>query len=334
MAVHSARSRGGLGHIIETRLEGPVFAIVASMLVIRSAQAFSGGVLVMAHLLGPRLFPTFQIVTGLGLGLGSELLMTLAGRSWRSWGREATELAARPGMSRAQRTAYVAQARAQAHHSWLFMWIGAGASLYTSVSYLITNAVASGAAINWGALFTDVVSTAVITAFVLYVGVLREHRTTDETQEALAHLQEGMDTALDAAVGRFSAGTYSDIDVRLIGEHLPPNQAAKFRRAVAKQETGRTWTAAQIRAALGIGSDARAIRELNRAINKLAADPQNGLDRGPDGRTWAIPHRVVMEQWGEDIATYTAMRKIGSGHTRDSRETEIGQLQPIISALP
>ena len=58
----------GLKDVIEHRLEAPVFFIVAAMMVIRAAQQFSGGALIMASWLGPVWFPRFEIATGLGLG--------------------------------------------------------------------------------------------------------------------------------------------------------------------------------------------------------------------------------------------------------------------------
>src|SRR6185437_4411316 len=301
----------GLKDVIEHRLEAPVFFIVAAMMVIRAAQQFSGGALIMASSLGPVWFPRFEIATGLGLGLGSEMLMTLAGRSWRSWLQQATEIAARPGLSRIQRTSYISEAQAKAGHARAFMWIGAGASLYTGVSFLITNSTATGH-FDVGEAIADIVTCAVITAVVLYLGVFRESTGQDEAQAAVDALDHSMNGLLNAAIERFKGAVATDQDIRFIAEHLPQHKQAKFRRAVARENKGRMWKASQIREALGIGQDARLIRDLNRQINLLARTPENALTKAEDGRTWLVPHAIVMDTWGEAMADYAAMRRIGA----------------------
>lgn len=306
---HQMRHQG-LKDIIEHRLETPVFFIVAVMMVIRAAQQFSGGALVMARWLGTVWFPRFEIATGLGLGLGSEMLMTLAGRSWRSWEQQATEIASRPGLSRIQRTSYINEAKRNATHSRNFMYIGMASSLYTGVGFLLTNSSASGH-FDMGQAAQDVITCAVITAVVLYIGVFRETSGQDDTQAALSELDAGMNAALAAAIERFKRGASTDQDNQFIAEHLPQHRQAKFRRSVAKASRGRVWKASQVREALGIGQDARLIRDMNRQVNLLARTPENGLTKAEDGRTWLIPHAVVMETWGEAMAEYAAMRRIG-----------------------
>lgn len=321
----TAGGGGGLAAIIEQRLETPVFFVVTVMMVIRAAQQFSGGALVMSRFLGPVWFPRFEIITGLGLGLGSEMLMTIAGRTWRSWKREATEIAARPGLAKIQRASYTAHANANARHSFTFMLIGMGASLYTGVAFLLTNAGAT-----LGSALADVVTVAVISATVLYLGVFREARSQDAAQAAIERIESGMNDALDAAIARFRDGTYTDVDTRLIAESLPAHRQTAFRRSVAKQERGRVWKSAQLRAALGIGQDASRIRDLNRKIGTLAKTPEHGLDKDTDGRTWLIPHRVVMDVWGEEIA----LERVRRGEVRDTRRTGDGESVPQSSGLP
>lgn len=294
----------------EQRLSRLVFITVAAMMVIRAAQQFSGGALVMSSLLGPVWFPRFEIITGLGLGLGSEMLMTLAGRNWRNWLAQLTEISARSGLTRIQRTSYQSEARRNATYAKRFMYVGAASSLYSGVGFLLSNSSVDGH-INLGQALLDLVTCAVITAVILYIGVFAEFTGPDETQATLAELDRGMDAALAGAVDRFRHGTHTDTDVRFIAEHLPPHRQAKFRRAVAKQNSGRMWKASQVREALGMGNDARAIRDLNRQVNLLARTPENGLNK-EDGRTWLIPHAVVMDTWGEQMAEYTALRRIGA----------------------
>lgn len=339
----SMKHRGqGLKDIIEHKLEAPVFFIVAVMMVIRAAQIFSGGALTMSRWLGPVWWPRFEVATGLGLGLGSEMLMTLAGRSWRNWQREASEIASRPGLAKVQRTSLVNQAKANAKHSFVFMWIGAGASLYTGVGFLLSNST-SGGHIDLGAALLDTITCALITAVILYLGVFRETTGMDDTQAALAELDSGMNAALNAAVERFKRGQSTEQDERFIAEHLPPHRQAKFRRAIAKANKGRLWKASQIREALGMGNDARVIRDLNRQINLLAKTPENGLTKAEDGRTWLIPHAIVMDTWGEQMAEYAALRKIralpvaaaaADDPPRDSPLTSVGQGETSEPMLP
>ncbi len=327
----------------EQRLSRVVFIVVAAMMVIRAAQQFSGGMLNMSGLLGPVWFPRFEIISGLGLGLGSEMLMTLAGRNWRNWLAQLTEIAARSGLSRIQRTSYLNEAKRNAIYAKRFMWVGMGASLYSGVGFLLANSSGKGGGFDLGQVLLDLVTCSVITAVVLYIGVFAEFAAPDETKATLAELDKGMDAALAGAVERFRAGTHTDVDVRFIAEHLPPHRQAKFRRAVAKQNTGRMWKAAQIREALGIGQDARLIRDLNRQINQLAKTAENGLSKAEDGRTWLLPHAVVMDTWGEAMADYQAMRRIGAAATlapaapdvsSEAPATTGGQLIALATTVP
>jgi hypothetical protein len=305
------KHRANLQQVIETKLETPVFFVVTFTMIIRAAQIFSGGALVMSVLLGKN-YPIFEIVTGLGLGLGSEMLMTIAGRSWRNWSNEATETAARTGMSKVAKDAYKKKAEANAAHSKIVMFIGMGSSLFAGLSYLFTN---SGHPITpatladpqfWINLVVDLVAVSVVTTTVFYLGVLKENRGMSEAEEAISELDEGLNDAVKAAIQRFRDGCQTPVDEKLIAEHLSPGRKAKFLRSVAKVNKGKVWTAGELRKRLGYGNDATKIRRLNAAINVLAKDPENALEKAPDGRTWLIPVAVIWEHWGDDIARHDA----------------------------
>lgn len=307
------RKHHNLQYVIENRLEMPVFFIVSFTMIIRASQLFSGGTLVMSSLLGSN-YPTFEIITGIGLGLGSEMLMTIAGRSWKGWKEEATENEARPGMSKNARLAYIKRAKDNALWSLRVMRVGMGASLFAGLSFLFTN---SGKAISldtladpswWWQLVSDLVATVVVTVCVLYLGVLRETRSMSDAEAALADLDEGLNEAVSAAVQRFRDGVQTPVDEKLIAAHLPPSRKAKFLQAVAKANKGKVWTSKEVRKRLGIGNDATDIRRLNRKINDLAHDPDNGLEKAPDGKTWLIPAGIVFDTWGDEIARKDAER--------------------------
>lgn len=316
------RRSGSVAESVEQRLEKPVFYSVLLVLVLRSATVFSGGILNLHALLGVFWFDAFQIVTGLGLALGSEMLMSLAGRSWRYWRKQETELAGTPGLSRIQRVSRVNEARANARISYWFMLIGAAASVGSGVWYLISNG---------GDAALDVAICIVITAVVLYLGVLRETKRQDSAEAALADLDAGMDAALMTAVERFRENRHTEQDIRFITEHLPPHRQGRFRRAVAKADGGRMWNAAQIREGLGVGADQTQVRAINRQINALAKEPQNGLAKDAAGR-WLIPNAVVQDVWGEAMADYRAMARIGAAAAEV--RTADGQAHETLSAAP
>lgn len=306
------RKQRNLQQLIETRLETPVFFVVTATMVTRAAQLFSGGALVMSALLGKN-YAAFEVATGLGLGMGSEMLMTIAGRSWRNWANEAAETQARGGMSKQAREAYVKRAKENSDHSRVVMLIGMGASLFAGLSYLFTNSgkPITGATFQdpqwWFNFVADLVAVTVVTTCVFYLGVLKENRGMSEAEEALSELDEGLNDAVKEAIKRFRDGKQTPVDEKLIAEHLSPSRKAKFLRAVAKINKGKVWTSRELRTRLGIGNDATAIRKLNKQINDLARDPDNALEKAPDGKTWLIPVRVVFETWGEDIAKHDAM---------------------------
>lgn len=310
------RRKRNLQHLIENRLETPVFFVVTITMITRAAQLFSGGALIMSTLLGAY-YPAFEIVTGIGLGFGSEMLMTIAGRSWRNWKNEETETAARPGMSKVARIAYVAKARQNARWSQIMMFVGMASSLFAGLAFLFTNNnmptdPAELVSPAWLFKFlTDLVAVAVVTACVFYLGVLKESRAMSDAEEAIAELEEGMNDAVKAAIVRFRNGKHTPTDEKLIAEHLSPARKARFLRAVAKVNKGKVWTSRELRGRLGLGNDATAIRKLNRRINELAKDPENRLEKGQDGKTWLIPVALIFEEWGEDIARKDAEKIAG-----------------------
>lgn len=301
------KRRVNLQQLIEHKLETPVFIVVTFMMVTRAAQMFSGGALNMAALLG-RYYPVFEIVTGLGLGLGSEMLMTISGRSWRNWGNEATDTESRAGMSKAARTAYVKRARQNASHSRIVMFVGMGSSLFAGLSFLFTDSgnINFSEPAFYVRLLTDLVAVTVVTTTVFYLGVLKESKGATEAEEAISELDQGLNEAVSAAITRFRDGVQTPVDEKLIAEHLSPGRKAKFLRSVAKVNKGKVWTAGELRKRLGYGNDATKIRKLNLAINTLAKDPENALEKGPDGRTWLIPVSIVFEHWGDEIARHDA----------------------------
>lgn len=301
------RRRLNLQQLIESRLEGPVFVVVTFTMIVRAAQMFSGGALIMSHLLGSH-YPAFEIGTGLGLGFGSEMLMTIAGRSWRAWSNEVTDMEARPGMSKAARQAHVSRAKQNASWSRSVMFVGMGSSLFAGLSYLILN----GNLTVW-AVVTDLMAAAVVTTTVFYLGVLKEARSgQSEAEELIAELDESLNDAVQAAIRRFRDGTQTDKDEKLIAEHLSPGRKARFLRAVAKVNKGRVFTTTELRKRLGLGNDATKIRKLNKQINLLAQEPDNALEKAPDNKTWLIPARVVYEVWGDEIAQHDASLLVGT----------------------
>jgi len=296
------KKRASLQNIIENKLETPVFFIVTLTMVIRASQIFSGGQLIMSRLLGSN-YSAFEIATGFGLGIGSEMLMTIAGRSWKGWGNEEVEVKSRSGLTKAMRDAYAKKAKDNASWSRGVMFVGMACSLFAGLSYLFTN----GGTDAWSVV-TDLVATVVVTTCVFYLGVLKENRNAmSDAEEAMAELDEGLTDAVRAAIQRFRDGKQTPVDEKLIAEHLSPSRKAKFLRAVAKINKGKVWTTAELRKRLGIGNDATAIRRLNKRVNQLAGDPDNGLEKAGDNKTWLIPARLVFEEWGEDIAAHDAM---------------------------
>lgn len=314
------KKRRNLQHIIEHNLETPVFFIVSFMMIIRTAQLYSGGALIFSKLLGPN-YPIFEIVSGFGLGVGSEMLMTIAGRSWKAWEAEATDTIARPGMSKVARQAYTSKARQAAAWSRRVMFVGMAASLFAGLAFLLTN---NGKPFDtavlhdggwWFALFSDLVAITVITTTVFYLGVLRETRARSDAEEAIEELREAMNEAVKAAIRRFHAGKQTGVDEKLIAENLPHDMQGKFLRAVAKENRHKTWTSRQLRERLGIGNDETQNRKLRGRILALSKDPDNGLTKAPDGKTWLIPVAVIRDEWDEEIAAKDAERLLALKQT-------------------
>lgn len=329
MAAQVKKRRGDLQRLIEERLVTPVFCVVLFFAVTTAAETFSGGVIDLPLLMGP-LFGAWQVIRGLGMGFGSELLAVISGRSWRVYKREEVEIRERRGLSKVQRAARVAHARSKARENMIAMIVGICGSVYASAIYYIKSA----SHVHALDLVSDIVATILATAVLLYIGVFKDSKSEDAAEEMIAGIQSGVNDSVHGAIGRFKQGIASDVDIALIAEHLPEQDRVKFRRAVAKKVDGEMWTTGMIRQALGYGNDATMARKINAKVNQLSRQPELALRRGDDGRSWLVPRGVVMDVWGEDIGAAKAMARLLNGRSTMMGPESPGNSPEVLRMFP
>ena len=329
MAAQAKRRGGGLQRLIEERLVTPVFCVVLFFAVTTAAETFSGGVIDLPHIMGP-LFGVWQVIRGLGMGFGSELLAVISGRSWRVYKRDEAEIREQRGLSKVQRTARAAHAKSKARENMIAMFVGICGSIYASAIYYIKSA----SHVKTLDLVSDIVATILATAVLLYIGVFKDSKAEDQAEEMVAGIQSGVTDSVHGAIDRFKQGVASDVDLALIAEHLPEQDRVKFRRAVAKKVDGEMWTTAMIRQALGYGNDSTMTRKVNAKVNQLSRQSELGLRRGDDGRSWLIPRHVVMDVWGEEIGAAKAMARLLNGRSSVSSSDAPTPTPDVIRMFP
>lgn len=293
-------SAGGVHKMIDTRLvPGVVIALVIA-LIVRGSYVWTAGAvdLFVVPILGGLL----SVLVGLSIAGCVELLMGVAGREWLHYRRVRAAILARRDMRPAERNAEAERLAGMVRLSFWFMVIGAVASLFSGVWFLLSLAPSGGLA---GAVI-DCGVTVIATASFLYFGALREDTGTDpaerleaEANRALLQMVEGAASMLaDMRGGEITPGVFA----RLIGDALPPQVRAKFAPVVAQLappdaavvwwEVGQLYTYA---GATGEG-DKRRVRHRLRAL----------YDRGTDGvrkdarGAWLITAHVAREHFADD----------------------------------
>lgn len=306
MASTSASGRqhnaGGVHAMIDRRLVPGVVVALVIALIVRGSYVWTAGAVDLFAV--PILGFLLSVLVGLSIAACVELLMGVAGREWLRYRRLLAAVLARRDLRPAERSAEADRLRGMARLSFWFMVIGAVASLFSGIWFLLSLTPTGGIA---GAVI-DCGVTVVATASFLYFGALREDTGTDpaerieqEANRALMQLMEGAAGMLQDMRG--TAELTPGVFARLISDGLPPQLRAKFAPVVAQLappdaavtwwDVGQLYTYAAGPAASE--GDKRRIRHQLRAL----------YDRGTDGvrkdarGAWLIAASVAREHFAD-----------------------------------
>ena len=223
--------RNGLQAWLESGAKGPAFAIVAVCMIMRAASAYSGGAVNLPHLLGAGGMAVFDMLTGVGLAVGAELLASIAGRAARRHQEEAMEAASTPGLKKWERDVRAQRERRRFYLNGAFSLGGLAASIYGAMWFL-WNATPRH---DLGTIIGEVATTAILVAIVYYLGVVAEDIPDDPREVATARATNMQLRLLESAGERIAQGKHSRQDVTLFAENLPRTQRARFRAIMAQE---------------------------------------------------------------------------------------------------
>ncbi len=314
-----AKTKGVQG-FLEEKAEGPAFALVALCMMLRAVSFYSGNAHLLINLLGVRGLAIFDDASGFGLTVGTELLMSIAGRQWQSNKREAREASARRGLNRNERAALVAHYTSKARLSLLFMLIGLGASVTAAFSFLWS---ATGVNSIGGAL-SEILVSLLLVSVVFYLGVVKESKGLDPSEVASAQAHSIRGNVVDAAGRRIAAGAFTPQDVRIVAQQLERNERDRFLGALLPETPDDpVWTAADIARWLGAES-ATARKQIARKLRKLADSGAGAVMDDTTGK-YRIPRSVVVSHFAGDYVEMHARGATARNPTSAINETAIGQ---------
>lgn len=309
------RTRGVQG-FLEEKAEVPAFALVALCMMARALQFYSGGAIVLAAALGARGVAVFNGFTGFGLAVGTELLMSIAGRQWQANAAEARDVAARRGLNKHERAAMAAHFQSKARWAFAFMIVGLCASITAAFSFLWT---ANGANHSPTAAISEIAISLLLVSVVFYLGVIKESRGDDPSEIATSRAFQLRAQVVEAAGARIASGTYTDQDVRIVKSALPRSERARFEQALVRDDASdAVWTASQIVAWLGC-DDVAGRRRVQRKLARLA-EQNAGVIKDEDTRQFRVPRSVVLRHFAEEFI---------ASRTPVTRARQSGPLNPV-----
>lgn len=320
-----ARTTGVQG-FLEEKAEGPAFGLVAVCMMLRAVSFYSGNAHLLTNLLGPRGLAIFDDASGFGLTVGTELLMSIAGRQWQSNKREAREASARRGLNRQERAALVAHYQSKARLSLLFMLIGLGASVTAAFSFLWS---ATGITSIGGAL-SEILVSLLLVSVVFYLGVVKESKGVDASELASAQAHSIRGNVVDAAGRRIAAGSYGPQDVRIVAQQLERTERDKFMGALLPETPDDPmWTAKDIATWLGTES-ATARKQIARKLRKLADAGQGVIMDDTTGK-YRVPRSVVVMHFAGDYVEVNARTATRRNPSSAISEPGLGQTGGVTS---
>lgn len=267
---------------LETRGAVVAFVIAAVSMMLRGAEFYSGGAFNLAASLGPHGTTAFNILSGLGLAVGCELVGSIAGRDMLYNQAEALEVDEQRGLTKPQRAARKKAYEVQAKRAGVFMWLGFLFSFAAAVYYSVTTTHASGLAIG-----LEVIIAGALEAVLVYLGVFKQsHNNPAKEAEALGHdlLRDVMITAAQ----RIRDGVaYSMQDVRLVARAIKDKrEAERFEAAYMQGSPDEPiWTTRDIMTWLGDPTSEALRKRINR---KLAGAMAHGGSVWKDSKTGAF----------------------------------------------
>lgn len=290
------RNHGGLQQWIERRASGPAFALVALSMIARAAQLYSGGALALGRALGPRGLALFDMLTGLGLAVGAELLASIAGRARASALREMREAQGRRGIPKSERLALVAHYRAQARQDEVFCGMGLLASCAGAFGFLWGTT-----AHNPATIAGDVLVCVLAVSIVFYLGALHEARGPRAEELAAARVVELRGRIVEEAGRRIAGGDYTPQDVRVLTSALTRQDRQRLEAAlIPADEDDPPWSARDVAEWLGRADDASARRQITRKL-MVAADRGQGVTRDPDSGAYRLPRSLALRLFASDF---------------------------------
>lgn len=296
----NGRHNGGVHAWIDRRIvPATVIALIVS-LVIRGSWVWTAGAVDLFAV--PILGGILSALVGLSIAACVELLMGVAGREWLRFRRLRAAVLSRRDLRPNERAAEAERLQGMVRLSFWFMTIGAAASIFSGVWFLLSLSPQSGIA---GAVL-DCAVTIIATASFLYFGALREDAGTDPTERLEAEANRALFQLMEGASGMLQdmrgAELTPGVFARLISDGLPPQLRAKFAPVVAQlapPDTSVTWwTVGQLYTYAGASTegDKRRVRHQLKSLYDRGAEGVRKDARG----VWLIAASVAREAFADE----------------------------------
>lgn len=281
-------------------------------MVARSAQTYSFGAVNLAAMPRPMQL-LYDIVTGLAIAAGMELLMGAAGAQWWKYLFQAIETEHDAKLSARERAR---RAKTLYTRSWAFAAfaaVGALASVGAGVYFAFS---AISVATNT-ARALEIVTMVIITVGVFYFTVIHEPEQLDPLRDAQDAVQGQLYTSARAVAARIGDGTHTPADVQFLRAMAPtPELSRKLDALTPREENGDYWDTPRIARWLGAEGDEAVARDIRRRLSHAHQTAQAlGVRRKESGRGFEAPHTAILALFQDEIErrmTATA------GHSADT----------------
>lgn len=300
---------------LDTEASKFAWAVTFFSAVGRAASFYSGGALSLPHVLGPLGMAIFDIISGVGLAFGAEMLSSIAGRAWQRNTALAHEVMGRPNLKRQERESDKARYLAKAKIDLAGMVLGIVGTICAAFMFMFT-ATADHSLVN---ILNELLVTVLLVGIVTYLGVFNTTPHTDPSQTATDQAIEIRGAVADQSGRRIASGVYSPDDVYVVAAELPRGDKEKFIAALVRPEPDDPmWGTREMSDWLGLADlpseqdEAAARRRLVRLLAKYAKEDAR-IQKNAKGQ-YQVPRSLALTYLADlYIELHRAARRLPGG---------------------
>lgn len=299
-AQRRMRPHFSLQEWLDTEASKYAWALTIISVVSRGASFYSGSAAALTRLLGVLGMRIFDGVSGIGIAFGSEMLTSIAGRSWQRNSAAARMALGDANLKRAERASECARYQHQARIDFIGMCIGIFGTTVSSFMFMFTGSADH----SFATVANEVMVTIMLVAVMVYLGVFNTTPHADPAKIAQGQAMEIRSATTDAAGQRIASGVYSPDDVYAVAAQLPKSERDRFIAALVRPEPeDPMWGTREMADWLGLADlateqdEAAARRRLIRLLAKVAKDDAR-IQKNEKGQ-YQVPRSLALTYLAE-----------------------------------